>query len=190
MPRQNRRPGDHGRADHRSEPIRGGRRRRRHHHGWRPEDLHEGGRGGIAQPSRPRRFLGDLVRSLQAAHADAGEGGPFRRRPREDGEDRHRPEPLAGAAARAARPADAIGADGRRLLAGPDRRPIPGRAARIRGEALRRKPAEAGRRLDALRRSAGRCQGRRSRAAMLSTPANCSASCCSRNRRMATPGVG
>ena len=32
----------------------------------------------------------------------------------------------------------AVGADRRRLLAGPDRRPVPGRAARIRGEALRR----------------------------------------------------
>ena len=53
------------------------------------------------------------------------------------------------AAARPARPADAVGADRRRLLAGPDRRPVPGRAAGIRGQALRREPAEAGRRLDA-----------------------------------------
>ena len=32
----------------------------------------------------PRRLLGDLVRPVQATHADAGEGGPFRRRSRED----------------------------------------------------------------------------------------------------------
>ncbi len=32
----------------------------------------------------------------------------------------------------------AVGADGGRVLAGPDRRPVPGRAAGIRGQALRR----------------------------------------------------
>ena len=121
---------------------------------------------------------------------DAGEGGQLRRRPGEAGEDRHRPEPRPGAAARAARPADAVGADGRRLLAGPDRRPVPGRAAGIRGEALRRGPAEAGRRLDAQRRPARRGEGRGGGGRSRSTPANCSASCCSRSRRTPTPGAG
>ena len=48
-------------------------------------------------------------------------------------------ESPAGAATRPARPAHAVGAHGRRILAGPDRRPIPGRAAGIRREALRRR---------------------------------------------------
>ena len=52
-----------------------------------------------------------------------------RRRPREDGQDRHRPEPLTRATARADRAAHAVRTDRCRILAGPDCRPIPGRAA-------------------------------------------------------------
>ena len=154
-----RRPRNHGRPDYRPEPIRAGRRRRRRDHGRRPEDLHEGGDRGVSHPPRAGRLLGDLVRPVQAAHPYAGEGGEVRRRPGENGEDRHRSEPRPGAAARPARAADAVGAHGRRLLAGPDRRPVPGRRAGIRSEALRRGPAETCRRLDAQRRPPRRGEG-------------------------------
>ncbi|CAA9249759.1 MAG: FIG000875: Thioredoxin domain-containing protein EC-YbbN, partial [uncultured Acetobacteraceae bacterium] len=142
------------------------RRRRpsgRRHQGRRPEDLHAGRGGG--QPPSPGagRFLGDLVRPVQGADARHREGGARRGRAGEAGQDRHRQEQGAGAATRAARLADAIRADRRRLLAGPDRRPVPGRAARKRDQEIRRGPAEDRRRADAGGRPAGRGQGRRGR---------------------------
>ena len=105
------------------------------------------------------------------------EGGARRRRAGEAGQDRHRRQPPAGPAAHPARPADAVGADGGGVLAGPDRRPVPGRGARVGGEALRRGAAEDRRRADADGRPAGRGQGRARTGRRRKAPARSSASC-------------
>ncbi len=94
-----------------------------------------------------------LTPTLEKVVARGGRAGEAR-------QDRHRQESLSGAAARAARPAAAIRADRRRLLAGADCRSVPGRAARERGEALRRGAAQARRRLRCRRRT---CWPRRRR---------------------------
>ena len=64
-----------------------------------------------------------------------------------------------------------------------------GARAGIRGEAVRREPAEDGRRFDAHCRFAGRGQGSDGSRATRSMPASCSANCCTRSRRTPMPGA-
>jgi hypothetical protein len=116
-----------GRPHHRPQPARQGwssppgRRASGHDRGRRPENLHARGGGCFPQAARHRRLLGDVVRPLQAAHADPREGCVRRRRPAKAGENRHRRQSLSRAAACAARPTAAIGPHSRRFLAGTDR---------------------------------------------------------------------
>ena len=64
--------------------------RRRRHQGHDDRELCRRRHPGIAQAAGAGRFLGAVVRSLQAADAGAGKGGPRRRRQGQAGQDEHR----------------------------------------------------------------------------------------------------
>ena len=115
--------------------ARSAQRRSRAGQGQRHPELHAGRDPGVAQPAGDRRFLGALVRPLQAARADHRAGGQERRRQGPPGQDQHRREPRARPAA--AHPVDP---DGLRLQPGPAGRRLRWRAAREPDQGVRRAP--------------------------------------------------
>ena len=119
----------------------------RHHH----PDLHEGRDRGIAPPAGAGRFLGAMVRTLQAAHADPGKSRPRRQGQGEACQDGYRQ--ASGNSRPDGHPVDP-GRD--RLRERPARRRLHGRAAGRPGDGLPRAPAEGSHR----RRGKGSAESR------------------------------
>jgi len=120
----------------------GNGRRRQRHQGRRYRKFHSRRHRGVQGRTRPRRFLGLLVRSVQAADSHPRKGGEELSRQGSAREGRHRCQPGTRPAASDPVPADRLRFQGRaaarRLLGRAARKPI-ARIRRSSGERNRRR---------------------------------------------------